>query len=134
MGDRAILISEMEQKIAELEETLQSQRDLATNYKWALQADYTELGLVVFHKSQMLYAKDIFPDIQFVTHVDQIATDKPLKLMFIQRYGLPHAQRRQAQLFAQAQGIELRELDGREEREQIIVLSSYLATQQNALK
>ena len=123
------VISQMTAEIATLEATLQSQKELAMNYKWALQADYTELGIVVFHKSQLFYAKQVFPDIQFVTNVDQIDLKKPIRVILIQKYGLSHQQRRQVQLFAQTQGVELKELEGREEREQIIVLSNYLAKQ-----
>lgn len=127
--EKEAVISQMTAEIATLEATLQSQKELAMNYKWALQADYTELGIVVFHKSQLFYAKQVFPDIQFVTNVDQIDLKKPIRVILIQKYGLSHQQRRQVQLFAQTQGVELKELEGREEREQIIVLSNYLAKQ-----
>lgn len=119
-------LSTLKEVNAHLVEQLKLQEDLAASYQWSLQSDYTEAGIIVLHKSTLLYAKHLFPDIQFVTDLTAVDLEKPRKQLLIQKYGLPHLQRRQAQLFAQEQGLQVFELDGREEREQIMALSGHL--------
>ena len=133
LGDRAELMNEIDEKVLELESQLQLQKDLQTHYQWALRADYTHLGVIVFHKSQLMYAQNIFPEIQFVTNTDQIDKEKTMKVILIQKYGLSHQQRRQAQRFAQENQLNIQELGGREEREQIMMLSNYLSKQPNLM-
>lgn len=111
-----------------LTEKLSKYKLLESNYCLSFAQDFKQNKIAVIHASPLLYAKHLFPDINFISASKMmIEIEKyELNLVYVQNSGIDFRSKMELRKLANIYGYEIIFLDSKEERELIMVLSNEL--------
>ena len=111
-------------EVEKLRETVLKQEQLTDFFKRGLTQKYPNLKWVIAHTFPLMFAKEIFPEFEFVELKEIQKIDfKEVDALWISQSGTSYAEKRNLSLLAQKHQLKLTEIQAKEERELIMELS-----------
>lgn len=118
--------NEIQEQLNHLQLESQTFNKLKKGYEWGLSQDYSNLEVKVVCSSNMLYAKYIFPDIEFVNIENALVEEFNCKYLLIQYYGISYRNRSLIENRNKSSECSIIPIMSRDERELIMDLSIFL--------